>query len=82
MNYDPKDVDLAWMAGVLEMTNEGAVIVYPSTGLIYKLSHSNRTLMLINPAKLDDPECRKLHERTAIVAEFFHYTVGEAGYDT
>lgn len=23
MAYDPKDIDLAWMAGVLEMTNEG-----------------------------------------------------------
>jgi hypothetical protein len=81
MTYDPKDVDLAWMAGVLEMCNEGAVIVFPNTGLIYRVSHVNRMLTLTNPAKLLDPECRELHDRTAIVADFFHYGVEEEGHD-
>jgi hypothetical protein len=81
VTYEPRDIDLAWMAGVLEMVNDGAVIVYPSTGLIYKVSHTTRTLILVNPAKLDDRDCRDVHERTIVVAGFFNYTVKEANYD-
>ncbi len=76
--YDPTDVDLVWMANVLEITNEGALMVFPNTGLIYKVSHLNKSLTLQNPSKLADPTCQQLHEMTAVVASFFMYSVKEA----
>lgn len=76
--YEPNDTDLSWMAGLLEMTTEGAIMVYPSSGLIYKISHVNKTLTLQNPARLADRECKRLHETTTVVAAFFMYEMKEA----
>jgi hypothetical protein len=79
--YEPRYIDLQWMKGVLEITKEGAVIVYPSTGLIFNVSHENRTLTLTNPEKLSDRDCQDVYERTIPVAGFFDYTVEEKTMD-
>lgn len=78
MTYDPTEVDLLWMANIISMTKEGATIIFPSSGLVYKVSHLKRTLTLQNTSKLADPECKKLHEMTTVVAGFFMYETKEA----
>lgn len=78
MKYEPTEVDLLWMAGVLEMIHEGGLIVFPSSGLIYKVSHQKRTLTLQNVDRLKDTVCATLHLMTTAVAARFSYEVKEA----
>lgn len=77
-DWTPTHDDLLWLAHMLELLREGGLLVYPATGLMYKVSHKNKTLTLQNPGFLKVPENRKLHEMTKIVAGFFYYEVKEA----
>ena len=76
--YQPTEIDLIWFAQTLEIMNEGGLLVFPSSGLIYKVSHDHKTLTLQNPAKLQETICRELHAMTETVAAFFGYVTKEA----
>jgi hypothetical protein len=48
-DYKPTSEDLIWAAQMLALVRDGGSLVYPSTQLMYTVSHRNHTLTLMNP---------------------------------
>lgn len=74
-DYIPSDIDKLWLRNVLQITANGGVLAYPSTGLIYKINHKDKTLTLVNKEILEIEDSAVLHRRTIKVAEAIGYMV-------
>lgn len=76
MPYTPTVHDIAWAKMVLNLTNEGAVWVFPDAMMAYAISHSDKTLTLSLPAFADlTPHQCDMHHRTRQTFSACGYTV-------
>jgi hypothetical protein len=76
MTYIPNEEDLQWARITLQMVREDGVISFNGT-LLYRVSHKNRTLTLLNPELLLDYKMLRVHMRTVTVFAFVSYRVSE-----
>jgi hypothetical protein len=80
MAYKPTIIDIMWADSVLRMIDNEGIVIYPSSQLVYRVSHRSRVLTLLNPQHLGtDSVAKDLHERTKAVFAFFEYTVESVG---
>ncbi len=73
--YKPTVIDRLWVENLIKITGDGAVWGWPDTGLIYRLSHKDKCLILLNPDRLSDAHARIGHDRTIVVFQTIGYTV-------
>lgn len=62
--YHPTAIDLAWAKAMIGMVKEGGLLIYPSTGLVYKLFHKKKEMVLRNPEMLLIFESFVIHFQT------------------
>jgi hypothetical protein len=73
--YEPTSADLVWAQGVLAIINDGGKWAFPQANLVYTISHTDRSLTLVNePAALNRYQ-REMHHRTHQVFARFGYSV-------
>lgn len=79
--YTPTIHDIRWAYTMLVILSEGGVLQYASIPLSYRVSHTNRTLTLLNPELLSTPRGMLTHLRTIAVYKPTGYTVVECSND-
>jgi hypothetical protein len=70
-SYQPTETELAWARCVSEPLADGGILVYPSSGLMYRLDRAARTWTLLNPR----PAFEGLHHWTRAVFGSLGYRV-------
>jgi hypothetical protein len=75
--YEPTPDDIGWAKRTISQAGEGEVI--PSYFLLYRVSHTNKTLVLEGESLewLADPSGQELHLRTKAVFSKIGWTVTE-----
>jgi hypothetical protein len=73
-SYTPTPTDIAWAEGVMNQIAEGGVFAFPSTKVIYAVSHKNKTLTLQNPEQLQSFPSFVIHYQTIDVFKEIGYT--------
>lgn len=74
--YKATETDTAWARRTLSLITEGGILAFPSTGLIYRVSHKDKTLRLINSEILLILfESYVVHRQTVAVMHNIGYTV-------
>lgn len=79
MTYQPTDIDILWAKHMLKHVMDGGIMVFPSTGLVYKIEHKRKCLTLQNPEALLNPDSFITHHRTVQTFKAIGYTVEEGG---
>lgn len=74
-HYEPNAGDLIWAWTIVNTMKEGGVLAFPLTLLIYQFHKHDKTLTLINPEILQDPESAEVHRRTIQVFSRIGYMV-------
>lgn len=64
MPYEPSQQDIEWASRVLAAISNGGILVYPSTGLVYKVDHDRQVITLTNTDRLNYFESFVVHEQT------------------
>ncbi len=80
--YIPTEEDVSWAHQMVSLILENGILAYPSTGLIYRVSHYRKKLTLVNPAQLGDPASLVVHLRTRVVFEVIGYKVFDSTEDS
>ncbi len=63
--YDPSEWDKKWLLDIIALVAENGIVGFPHSGLIYKVKHSTKTFILLNPRELTESlEARKTHQAT------------------
>ena len=75
--YEPTDGDIRWARRNLDMISEGGVLVFPATGLIYKIDHHQKAVILQNPERLSDFKSFTMHLQTIATFKIVGYRVTE-----
>lgn len=73
--YEPREQDVLWAKRMMSLLTENGVLVYPSTGLRYVVSHKAKMLKLENYDQLLMPESLTVHLRTVAVFKAIGYKV-------
>lgn len=63
-DYTPGPDDLVWGIRMLTLINDGGVLAFPATKLLYLVSHTDKTLTLLDPEILEDEFSAIVHRRT------------------
>lgn len=74
-SYTPTALDLAWARQMVHMLGEGGILAYPSTRVIYSVSHEHKTITLQNPDALLDFNSFVIHYQTIDVFDAIGYRV-------
>lgn len=75
MTYEPTNEDLHWAATMMAVLNNGALLVYPNCGLVYRVEHTNKVLTLENPILLLNKKILKIHKKTIATFQHIGYSV-------
>lgn len=75
MRFRPSEEDLNWGKWVLAKVKDGGTIVMPATGLVYSVSHTDKTLNLINGEVLYELDPFVVHSRSIVVFAKLGYSV-------
>jgi hypothetical protein len=77
--YIPRPDDIAWALQMLALLKDGGLLIFPTTRLTYEVSHTSKTLTLVNPVVLyDDADSNyntTVHRRTIAVFRAVGYQV-------
>lgn len=73
--YTPTTIDITWANNLIKITANNAVWGWPDTGLLYRISHETKCLILLNPDLLTDPRAENGHDRTIVVFKKVGYDV-------
>ena len=66
-NYEPDEIDIEFTNAVIHTVKNGGMWVLPTTKLIYTLHHDVKVMVLTNPDRLEEGDCRVIHNRAKIV---------------
>jgi len=75
--YKPTEEDITWAIQMMALVMESGILAFPSSGLIYRVSHFRKKLMLVNPMQLVNPASLVTHLRTRVVFKEIGYDVIE-----
>ena len=79
-DYIPDFSDVIWVQRAIEALEDGGIIAYPKSALIYRVDKTRKVWTLLNPAMLRvDRVSRELHARTKNVLAQINWTVEETG---
>lgn len=73
--YIPENGDITWAIQMMALVMESGVLGFPSSGLIYRVSHFRKKLTLLNPDQLINPASLVTHLRTVVVFKEIGYAV-------
>jgi hypothetical protein len=73
--YEPTMDDVTWALRITGLIRDNGLLTMPTTRLIYKVSHSTRSLELQNPEDLEDEYTAQVHRRTIRVFEAIGWQV-------
>jgi len=80
MDWKPRLVDIAWLGSVIQLIDDGGIIIYPATMLILKVDKKHRKLTLMNPDVLGiDHYSMEVYRRARIIATHLEYEVVAVG---
>lgn len=73
--YDPTEADITWAKRTMQLMNQGGVLAMPDSGLIYRVDHHQKKMMLQNPDQLLIFESYVTHVQTVLVFAQIGYEV-------
>lgn len=80
LKFTPREIDIEWAKQMVALINDGGVLTYPSTRLVYRLYHKRKTMVLMNPDELINVDALIVHLRTVETWAVIGWTV-EGYYD-
>lgn len=73
--YEPKPIDIAFANALVDSIVDGGIVVFPGSGLVFRVYHQLKKLVLVEPAILSNPGSAELFEMSKVVFELIGYTV-------
>lgn len=78
-DYLPRPDDIIWAIRMLSLVNDGGLMTFPTTRLVYQVDHAAKTLILLDPFVLydetDSQYTASVHRRTIRVFREVGYQV-------